>query len=74
MYITRNQIYNVLNEIDKWLENDQFLLHNGLESWIVLFSTKPNLEFLLKSILYILLEHFSIATNILINYLLFVDQ
>jgi len=46
---TRNEVHNVLEEIDIiYYENEQFLLHNDIESGIVLFSTKTNLEFLVK--------------------------
>jgi len=44
---TRNEVHNVLEEIDIIYENEQFLLYNDIESGIVLFSTKTNLEFLL---------------------------
>jgi len=45
---TRNEVHNVLEEIDIIYENEQFLLHNDIESGIVLFSTKTNLEYLVK--------------------------
>lgn len=46
---TRNDVHNILNEIDYvTYENEQFLLHNDSGSGIVLFLNKTYLEFLVK--------------------------